>query len=145
VRRPRLLRRNTDEVANLIAGRVKDTDGRITTMRLLPAAREPGSEGSARSSRQAVAAKADWRRRSRSYRPWLPEPAQHLVIDWCCGETASSPPKAHRSYPTTDKLHSTGLGPRTHYRSPLWQQPQRWEAIHTGSRRMADSQHRQPK
>ncbi len=28
------------------------------------------------------AAKADWRRRRRSYRPWLPEPGQHLVIDW---------------------------------------------------------------
>jgi len=83
VRRPRLLRRNTDTIANLIASRVKDSDGRISAKRLLPAARAAGYEGSARNFRRAVAAaKADWRRRRRSYRPWLPEPGQHLVIDW---------------------------------------------------------------
>ncbi len=58
-------------------------DGRISAKRLLPAARAAGYEGSARNFRRAVAAaKADWRRRRRSYRPWLPEPGQHLVIDW---------------------------------------------------------------
>ena len=83
VRRPRLLRRNTDAVANLIASRVKDSDGRISAKRLLPAARAAGYKGSARNFRRAVAAaKADWRRRRRSYRPWLPETGQHLVIDW---------------------------------------------------------------
>ena len=83
VRRPRVLRRNTDAVANVIASRVKDTDGRITAKRLLPAARAAGYQGSARNLRRAVAAaKADWRRRRRSYKPWVPEPGKHLVIDW---------------------------------------------------------------
>jgi len=48
VRRLRLLRRNTDAVVSVIASRVKDTDGRITAKRLLPAARAAGYEGSAR-------------------------------------------------------------------------------------------------
>lgn len=29
-----------------------------------------------------AAAKADWRRGRRSYKPWVPEPGKHLVIDW---------------------------------------------------------------
>jgi transposase len=83
VRRPRLLRRNTDAVASVIASRVKDTDGRISAKRLLPAVRAAGYQGSARNFRRAVAAaKADWRRGRRSYKPWVPEPGQHLVIDW---------------------------------------------------------------
>lgn len=83
IRRPRVLRHNTDGVVAVIAQRVKDTDGRITAKRLLPAARAAGYAGSARNFRRAVAAaKADWKRRRRSYRPWVPSPGQHLVIDW---------------------------------------------------------------
>lgn len=75
--------RNTDAVVPLIAEKVKVTDGRITAKRLLPAARAAGYSGSARNFRRAVAdAKADWRRRRRVYRPWLPTPGEHLVIDW---------------------------------------------------------------
>ena len=70
VRRPRLLRRNTDAVVSVIASRVKETDGLISAKRLLPAARAAGYQGSARNFRRAVAAvKADWRRGRRSYRP----------------------------------------------------------------------------
>lgn len=75
--------RNTDAVRGLIAEKVKATDGRITAKRLLPAARAAGYTGSARNFRRAVAAeKAEWRRRRRTYRPWLPTPGEHLVIDW---------------------------------------------------------------
>ncbi|HEX3564934.1 MAG TPA: IS21 family transposase [Acidimicrobiales bacterium] len=74
---------NTDCVRDLIAEKVKTTDGRISAKRLLPIARAAGYSGSARNLRRAVAtAKADWRRRRRVYRPWLPTPGEHLVIDW---------------------------------------------------------------
>lgn len=74
---------NTDAVRGLIAEKVKATDGRITAKRLLPAARAGGYSGSARNFRRAVAAeKAEWKRRRRTYRPWLPIPGEHLVIDW---------------------------------------------------------------
>jgi transposase len=83
LRRPRVLRHNTEAMAGVIAEKVKDTDGRITAKRLLPVARAAGYQGSARNFRRAVsAAKSDWRRRRRSYRPWVPSPGQHLVIDW---------------------------------------------------------------
>ena len=82
-RRARALRRNTDAATSLIAQRVKDTDRRITAKRLLAVARAAGYQGSARNFRRAVAvAKAVWRRTRRSYRPWVPNPGQHLVIDW---------------------------------------------------------------
>jgi transposase len=75
--------RNTDAVKPLIDEKVKGTDARITAKRLLPAARAAGYSGSARNFRRAVAeAKAQWRRRRRTYRPWLPVPGEHLVIDW---------------------------------------------------------------
>lgn len=75
--------RNTDAVRDLIAEKVKATDGRITAKRLLPLAVTAGYSGSARNFRRAVAeAKTDWRRRRRVYRPWLPTPGEHLVIDW---------------------------------------------------------------
>ncbi|HQJ27138.1 MAG TPA: IS21 family transposase [Thermoleophilia bacterium] len=74
---------NTDMVAPLIEERVRQTDGRISAKRLLPAARAAGYAGSARNLRRAVAeAKAAWRRRRRVYRPWVHEPGEHLVIDW---------------------------------------------------------------
>src|SRR6266508_4996854 len=75
--------RNTDQVSDLIARRIKQTDGRISAKRLLPEARAAGYQGSARNFRRAVAPiRADWRRRRRVLRPWLPTPGEHLVIDW---------------------------------------------------------------
>lgn len=75
--------RSTDPYRDLIAERVRATDGRISATRLLPAARAAGYGGSARNLRRAVAAaKADWRKERRVYRPWTPVPGEHLVIDW---------------------------------------------------------------
>jgi transposase len=72
-----------DEFADLIFGKVKATDGRITAKRLLPLVRAAGYAGSARTLRRAVAvAKARWKRARRVYRPWMPEPGQHLLIDY---------------------------------------------------------------
>lgn len=69
--------------ADLIFGKVKDTDGRITAKRLLPIARAAGYAGSARTFRRAVAQqKARWKRLRRVYRPWTPEPGEHLLIDY---------------------------------------------------------------
>lgn len=68
---------------DLIYQKVKATDGRITAKRLLPVARAHGYTGSARTLRRAVAAqKALWRKHRRVYRPWVPEPGQHLMIDY---------------------------------------------------------------
>lgn len=75
--------RNTDGVVELVATRVRATDGRISAKRLLPAARAAGYRGSARNFRRVVAAaKAAWRRDRRTYRPWIAVPGEHLVIDW---------------------------------------------------------------
>jgi transposase len=74
---------NTDTVKSLIAERIQETDGRISAKRLLPTAQAAGYTGSARNFRRAVAlAKGEWRRQRRSYRPWVPVPGEHLVIDW---------------------------------------------------------------
>lgn len=68
---------------DLIYRKVKATDGRITAKRLLPVARADGYTGSARTFRRAVATqKALWRKHRRVYRPWVPEPGQHLLIDY---------------------------------------------------------------
>jgi hypothetical protein len=81
--RPPRRPRNTDQVTDLIARRVKETNGRISAKRLLPEARAAGYVGSARNFRRAVAPiRADWRRGRRILRPWLPVPGEHLVIDW---------------------------------------------------------------
>jgi transposase len=81
--RPPRRPRNTDPVSDLIARRIKQTDGRISAKRLLPEARAAGYTGSARNFRRAVAPiRADWRRRRRTLRPWVPTPGEHLVIDW---------------------------------------------------------------
>jgi len=57
--------RNYDTVAELVAGKVRASHGRISAKRLLPAARAAGYPGSARNFRRLVAAaKADWRRGS---------------------------------------------------------------------------------
>ena len=75
--------RNTDPMASLITERVRATDGRISAKRLLPVCRAAGYIGSARNLRRAVAAaKAGHRRDRRVYRPWVPIPGEHLVIDW---------------------------------------------------------------
>lgn len=77
--RPRL----TDPVLELIAAKVKRTDGRISAKRLLPLCRAEGYTGSDRSLRRAVAeAKTEHRRARRTYRPWVPVPGEHLVFDW---------------------------------------------------------------
>jgi hypothetical protein len=76
--------RNTDVVRDLIAEKVRATDGRISAKRLMPAARAAGYVGSARNFRRAVAAaKKLWQRQRRIFRPWVPVPGEHLVIDWC--------------------------------------------------------------
>ena len=81
--RPPRRPRNTDQVTDMIARRVKETNGRISAKRLLPEARAAGYVGSARNFRRAVALiRADWRRGRRILRPWLPAPGEHLVIDW---------------------------------------------------------------
>ncbi|MET0729181.1 MAG: IS21 family transposase [Acidimicrobiales bacterium] len=75
--------RNTECVKDLIADKVRATDGRISAKRLLPIARGAGYTGSARNFRRAVAeAKGLWRRQRRVFRPWVPIPGEHLVIDW---------------------------------------------------------------
>jgi transposase len=72
-----------DPFTDLIFGRVKATDGRITAKRLLPVVRAAGYTGSARTLRRAVAVqKTRWKRARRVYRPWTPEPGQHLLIDY---------------------------------------------------------------
>jgi len=74
----------TDEVADLVAKRVKDTSGRISAKRLLPEAIAAGYAGSARNLRRLVAdAKAaggrePWPRR----RPAIWAPGETLMIDW---------------------------------------------------------------
>ncbi len=75
--------KTTDALADLIAERVRATDGRISAKRLMPACQAAGYRGSPRHLRRAVAeAKATWRHHRRVYRPWVPIPGEHLVIDW---------------------------------------------------------------
>ena len=82
----------TEPYTDLIFTRVKSTDGRITAKRLLPVARAAGYAGSARTFRRAVAeAKRRWRRVRRVYRPWTPQPGEHLLIDY--GDVTCGPNK----------------------------------------------------
>lgn len=75
--------RNTVGVQALIVEKVRASDGRISAKRLLPIAQAAGYTGSARNFRRAVAeAKAAYMQQRRVYRPWLPVPGEHLVIDW---------------------------------------------------------------
>ncbi len=70
-------------VARLIADRVRKSDGRISAKRLLPVARAAGYTGSLRTFQRAVRReKEEWKRDRRTYRPWIPIPGEHLVIDW---------------------------------------------------------------
>ncbi len=75
--------KSTDPYLPLIADKVRASDGRISAKRLLPLVRAAGYTGSARHLRRAVAeAKAAWKTSRRVYRPWVPVPGEHLVIDW---------------------------------------------------------------
>ena len=79
--------RNFDEVADLVAQKVKKSAGKISAKRLLPLARAAGYEGSARNFRRLVAeAKATWRQgqhgNGRGRRPAVWTPGETLVIDW---------------------------------------------------------------
>ena len=70
-------------VRGLIEDRVRQSDGRISAKRLLPVARAAGYTGSLRTFQRAVkGAKEHWKRGRRSYRPWVPMPGEHLVVDW---------------------------------------------------------------
>lgn len=73
----------TAVVADLITERLQQTDGRISAKRLLPLAQAAGFRGSLRTFQRAVkSAKAAWKTKRRNYRPWVPAPGGHLVIDW---------------------------------------------------------------
>lgn len=83
VRAPVVRDRNYDAVAELVRGRVAQTQGRITAKRLLPVARAAGYDGSDRNFRRLVAdAKAEYRRTGRIFRPWRPAPGEFLAIDY---------------------------------------------------------------
>jgi transposase len=74
---------NTACVQPLLEERVRQTDGRISAKRLLPVARAAGYSGSLRNLQRAVKrAKAAWKQTRRTYRPWVPTPGEHLVVDW---------------------------------------------------------------
>jgi transposase len=81
-RKPR--EHNYDPVAELVAGKVVATHGRISAKRLLPLAQAAGYGGSARNFRRLVATvKKAWRRdHHRGRRPAVWTPGQMLVIDW---------------------------------------------------------------
>lgn len=75
--------KQTDPYLDLIRTRIKATDGRISAKRLLPQAQAAGYAASARTFRRAVAeVKTAWRKERRIFRPWVPNPGEHLVIDW---------------------------------------------------------------
>jgi transposase len=75
---------NYDAVTELVAERVKRSDGRMSAKRMLPIARAAGYDGSARNFRRLVAdAKLLWRNEHhRGRRPAVWSPGEYLVIDW---------------------------------------------------------------
>ncbi len=76
-------RHNTAVAVDVVREKLAATDGHISAKRLLPLARAAGYGGSGRNLRRLVRAEKEaWRRRRRVYRPWLPTPGEHLVIDW---------------------------------------------------------------
>jgi len=76
--------RNYDEVTDLVAQRVRKSEGRASAKRLLPIAVAAGYQGSPRNFRRLVAEqKALWRRdHHRGRRPAVWAPGEYLVIDW---------------------------------------------------------------
>ncbi len=88
--------RVTDDFAGLIAGRVEQSDGRVTGRRLMRIMRAAGYEGSERSLRRALAeAKAAWRSRQalegRVFRPWVSVPGEWMLCDWGAAGTVPTP------------------------------------------------------
>lgn len=75
---------NYDAVTDLVAERVKKSQGRMSAKRMLPIARAAGYEGSARNFRRLVAeSKVLWRNEHhRGRRPAVWSPGEYLVIDW---------------------------------------------------------------
>ena len=75
---------NYDAVADLVAERVKKSQGRMSAKRMLPIARAAGYQGSPRNFRRLVAeAKLLWRNEHhRGRRPAVWSPGEYLVIDW---------------------------------------------------------------
>lgn len=75
---------NYDAVTDLVAERVKKSQGRMSAKRMLPIAKAAGYEGSARNFRRLVAqAKVLWRNEHhRGRRPAVWSPGEYLVIDW---------------------------------------------------------------
>lgn len=75
---------NYDSVADLVAERVRKSEGRMSAKRMLPIARAAGYDGSDRNFRRLVAeAKALWRNEHhRGRRPAVWSPGEYLVIDW---------------------------------------------------------------
>src|SRR5258705_4912510 len=75
---------NYDAVADLVAERVKKSEGRMSAKRMLPIARAAGYDGSARNFRRLVAeATVLWRNEHhRGRRPAVWSPGEYLVIDW---------------------------------------------------------------
>jgi len=76
--------KNTDVVRDVVAKRVKSSNGRISAKRLLPVAVAEGYTGSARNFRRLMAkAKRTWREEShRGRRPGVWSPGETLIIDW---------------------------------------------------------------
>jgi len=79
-------RRNYESVRALVATKMKDTKGKISAKRLLPAATAAGYAGSARNFRRLVATERGTYRqglaRASARRPAVWSPGEHLVIDW---------------------------------------------------------------
>ena len=75
---------NYDAVTELVAERVKKSQGRMSAKRMLPIARAAGYDGSARNFRRLVnKAKTLWRNEHhRGRRPAVWSPGEYLVIDW---------------------------------------------------------------
>ena len=79
-RRPRPS--NTARVQPLLEERVRQTDGRISAKPPLPVARAAGDRRSSRNLQPAVKLAGAARKQTRrAYRPWVPTPGEHPVVD----------------------------------------------------------------
>lgn len=76
--------RNVDAFTDLVATRVKSSNGRMSAKRMLPIARAAGYQGSARNFRRLVAEqKVLWRKSNKHQRrPAVWSPGEYLVMDW---------------------------------------------------------------
>jgi transposase len=76
--------RNLDAFTDLVATRVKSSQGKMSAKRMLPIARAAGYQGSARNFRRLVAEqKVLWRKQNRHQRrPAVWSPGDYLVMDW---------------------------------------------------------------